>query len=224
MITELSQPELRQLFQNIAEYGAAALQDVSEMNRIQLKRYCETEVERFKQMSAFAAIELNKDDNGDRSPEHLLPNLPQYHEAVYVLDCLQGNLTQTKTDAPQTNREIPSTFEELFYNPQDAEPCLKILNEIAPPVIDAINNYIGKGKGVFPLWVRVLQQHKPKPLIKPVQDIIIKDLLNQKIAGLNLSKDASEFRKEYRRLSKNDVESDIKAILSQYSQNGMLGN
>jgi hypothetical protein len=119
---------------------------------------------------------------------------------------------------------IPISFEELFYNSSDAEPCLNILKEIIPPVIDANNNYIGKNKGVFPLWINVLKYNKPKPLIKHFKDIEYKDALNTKIPGLNLSKDASEFRKQYSRLKENDVEADIKNLLSKLSQNGKLGN
>jgi len=131
-----------------------------------------------------------------------------------------------KASPPQqtkTEQEIPKTFEELFYNPEHADPCLKILNELQPPVIDAMNNYIGKSKGVFPLWVKVLKNHKPQPLIKHFKDTVYKDLLNQKIKGLNLSKDASEFRKQYVRLENDKIELDIKAILSQFSQSGKLG-
>lgn len=126
---------------------------------------------------------------------------------------------QTEPETPET----PKTFEELFYNPEHAEPCLKILSELQPPVIDAINNYIGKAKGVFPLWVKILKNHKPEPLIKHFKDAVYKDLLNQKVKGLNLSKDASEFRKQYKRVEKDKIELDIKTILSQFSQSGKLG-
>jgi len=102
----------------------------------------------------------------------------------------------SKQPKTKTEQERPKIFEELFYNPEHAEPCLKILSELQAPVIDAINNYIGKAKGVFPLWIKVLKNHKPKPLIKHFKDTVYKDLLNQKIKGLNLSKDASEFRKK----------------------------
>jgi hypothetical protein len=129
-------------------------------------------------------------------------------------------IEQTEGKAEQ---EIPETFEGLFYNPEHAGLYLKVLNELNPPVIDADNNYIGKAKGVVPLWVKVLRNNKPKPLIKHFKDTIYKDLLNQKVKGLNLSKDASEFRKEYKRLKKSNIELDIKTILSQYSQSGKLG-
>lgn len=133
-------------------------------------------------------------------------------------EALPPQQTETKTE-----QETPKTFEELFYNPQHAEPCLKILSELQPPVIDATNNYIGKTKGVFPLWVKVLKNHKPEPLIKHFKDVVYKDLLNQKVKGLNLSKDASEFRKHYKRVENDKIGLDIKTILSQYSQSGKLG-
>lgn len=117
----------------------------------------------------------------------------------------------------------PLKFEELFFNPEHAEVCLDILKELQPPVIDATNNYIGKAKGVFPLWIKVLKNHTPKPIMKHFKDTVYKDLLNSKVNGLKLTKDASEFRKQYKRLENNKIELDIKAILSQFSQNGKLG-
>jgi hypothetical protein len=138
------------------------------------------------------------------------------------IEVLEEMLPQ-QAEAKPKKLEAPQTFEELFYNPEHAEPCLSILRELQPPVIDAINNYIGKAKGVLPLWIKVLQKHNPKPLIKPFKDSVYKDLLNQKIKGLNLSKDASEFRKQYKRVENYKTELDIKTILSQYSQSGKLG-
>lgn len=129
----------------------------------------------------------------------------------------------TQQSKSKTDIETPKTFEELFYNPKDAEPCLKILSELRSPVIDATNNYIGKAKGIFPLWVSVLKNFKPEPLIKHFKDTVYKELLNEKVKGLKLSKDASEFRKQYLRLEKNGIESEIKVLLSQYSQSGKLG-
>jgi hypothetical protein len=134
-----------------------------------------------------------------------------------------NNTSQFVSIETDGGKDIPHTFEDLFYNPINAEPCLNILSELNPPVIDAKYNYIGKAKGVFPLWIKVLKSHRPQPLIKHFKDTVYKDLLNQKINGLNLTKDASEFRKGYKRLENDNVELDIKALLSQYSQNGKLG-
>jgi hypothetical protein len=146
-----------------------------------------------------------------------------YARAKY-LDWLIKKLSQ-KSEVKQGDNQDPrpKSFEELFYNPNDAEPCLRILGEIPRPAIDAANNYIGNAKGIFPMWIRVLQNHKPKPLIKPFPDSTYKDLLNQKVYGLKLTNDASEFRKVYKRLEYNKIELDIKTILSQFSQDGKLG-
>jgi hypothetical protein len=103
----------------------------------------------------------------------------------------------------EENNEIKNSnhisFEEMFYDVSNAEPCLNILKNLDEPFIDADFNYIGKNKGIFPLWIQEMKSHS-KPLIKHLPDIIYKDLLNSKIKGLNLSKDASEFRKDYKRL------------------------
>lgn len=122
----------------------------------------------------------------------------------------------------QGKQEQPNTFDELFFTPEHAEICLEVLRELQPPVIDSINNYVGKAKGVFPLWISVLKSHKPEPLIRHFPDVVYKNLLNDKVKGLNLTEDASEFRKTYKRLETNNVRLDIKALLSQYSQEGKL--
>lgn len=140
-----------------------------------------------------------------------------------------SNLFAAKpTKPPKIEKEQPQTFEELFYNPANAEPCLRILGEIEPPVIDAMNNYIGKHKkAVFPLWVSILEEYKPEPFIKPVPNKIILNLLNQKINGLNLCKDASEFTKwkngKYKVVRNSNIDLDIKAKLSEFSLLGKKG-
>ena len=131
---------------------------------------------------------------------------------------LELNPPQPAIKAIKKNSPSIQNFEDLFYNPANAEICLNILRELQPPVIDASNNYIGKSKGIFPLWIKVLKNHKPGPLIKHFSDKVYKDLLNSKISGLNLSKDASEFRKQYVRLNTYKTELDIKTLLSQSSQ------
>ena len=73
------------------------------------------------------------------------------------------------------------------------------------------------------MWIKLLKTNKPLPLIDHFPDIVYKDLLNAKITNLNLSKDASEFRKNYKRLENSDIESEIKFHLSQFSQTGNLG-
>ncbi|MCI1267906.1 MAG: hypothetical protein LKG19_15125 [Saprospiraceae bacterium] len=137
-----------------------------------------------------------------------------------VIQFIRNLEISQKRKGSKLEQEQPKSFEELFYKHEHAEPCLKILNQLNPPAIDTNFNFIGKAKGIFPLWVKVLKNHKPEPLIKHYKDIVYKDILNKKIIGLNLSKDASEFRKTYIRLENAKVELDLKALLSQYSQSG----
>jgi hypothetical protein len=120
-------------------------------------------------------------------------------------------------------REEKIPFEQLFYNPQHAEVCLDILKQLEKPVLDEDNNYIGTNKGVFPLWIKILKMNNPKPLIKHQKDLVYKDSLNSKVNGLNLSKDASEFRKNYTRLNTSKIDFEIKVILSEFSQQGRFG-
>lgn len=137
------------------------------------------------------------------------------------LEYQTGDVSSKSKFLEKEPQSQPKSFEDLFYNRNDAEVCLDVLRELEPPVIDQTNNYIGKGKGIFQLWIMALKTHKPTPLIKTFKDMVYRDVLNSKIMNLNLSKDASEFRKDYKR--SRDKASDIRTILSQYSQIGRLG-
>ena len=131
-------------------------------------------------------------------------------------------LENGKTGNGRSGTDLPETLEELFHRPNDAAHCLGLLRELDPPLINGANEYIGKSKGIFPLWIKVLRNNNPS-LIKHFPDVVYKNLLNKKITNLNLSKDASEFRKEYQRIRNRGVEVDLKAKLSQLSQSGKLG-
>jgi len=137
--------------------------------------------------------------------------------SIFQNKCIQHS-KNIKEDKEQIN-----TFEELFHNQNDAEPCLNILRELNPAFIDAENNYIGKNKGIFPLWINILKSHKPYPIIKHFSDLEYKEILNKKIKKLNLTRDASEFRKTYKRLINSNIKLDIKTLISQISQSGKLG-
>jgi len=125
--------------------------------------------------------------------------------------------------ATKVDTELPKSIEDIFLKPEYAKPCLDILRELNPAVIDQDNNYIGKNKGVFPLWIKVLRGYKSYTILKHFKDHIYKEILNKTFSGLNLTKDASEFRKNYSRLNRQGIELDMKTILSQFSQKGRLG-
>jgi len=159
---------------------------------------------------------LKKNDVDDYSTE--IAGLKIYKK---FLKAAHNRLTkEPQFKNSEINEDKTQTFEDLFYNPEHATICLRILNKLDPPFIDDGNNYIGKNKGVFPLWVRILYKQE---LIKHCHDKEYSKILNDKINGLNLTEDGSEFRKNYARLAKNKIDLDIKTILSQFSQDGKLG-
>ncbi|WP_118976560.1 hypothetical protein [Taibaiella koreensis] len=137
---------------------------------------------------------------------------------------LLNNDEKVKSGYRKTVKDsLPQILEDIFIDTSNSEKCLAILRNLESPVINESNIYIGKLKGIFPLWIKLLKSNKPSPLIDHFPDIVYKDLLNAKIKNLYLSKDASEFRKNYKRLENSGVESEIKFHLSQLSQNGNLG-
>lgn len=149
-----------------------------------------------------------------------LENIKEYVDTNYQ-QLHSGDFQNNNTN--ETQKNTPLKFEDLFYNPNNSNICLEILRVLAPPFIDSSNTYIGKNKGIFPLWIKVLKTHNPEPLIKHFDDKTYKNILNNHFKGLNLSKDASEFRKVYARLDTKGLEQQIKTILSQFSQSGRLG-
>lgn len=116
---------------------------------------------------------------------------------------------------PQPQQAIKRTWEDLFIDKNDIERCLQVLRDLEKPAITADNIFMGRsGKGIFPLWIRVLSQHTPKALIRSFTDQEYKQILNDNIKDLNLSKDASEFRKLYTTLEKNNTKAELKALLA----------
>lgn len=159
-------------------------------------------------------------DNFIIEPEELLTILKIKLKYIEILiDYLDSYISpnKMKTFDPQLS------FEDLFENDEIAEVCLSVLKILERPVLTNDNYYIGDNKGIFSLWIDILQKHKPKSLIKALKPIQYKEILNEKICGLNLSEDGSEFRKVYRRLETNKIDIQIKTILSQFSQDGKLG-
>lgn len=158
---------------------------------------------------------LQKDEFDEYSNE--ITELKQFKRFLLAA---HSRLSKLPVKISNNNLDAPQSFEDLFYNPVHSVVCLSVLSKLEPPSIDHSNTYIGKNKGIIPLWIKVLRS---KNLIKPVTDKVYRDLINEKIVGLNLSNDASEFRKRYKRLDSSKTELDIKAILSQFSQEGKLG-
>jgi len=112
------------------------------------------------------------------------------------------------------------SFNDLFYNSKDAEPSLEILKKLTVPIIDDDYNYIGNNKGTIPLWIEILSKNNPS-IIKKFKNTEYSRTINKKIKGLNLTKEASEFGLPYKSLTDNNIEYEIKKILSNLS---IIGN
>lgn len=130
--------------------------------------------------------------------------------------------------SPQQNKKKnelkkPKTFEELFYNTDLVVPCIDILKELEPPLIDAEFNYIGKLKGAFCVWI---DEMRSQGIIKHFSDRkIFASLIPQKIKRFSI--DESMFGKPQSR-AEEKYKTDIKTLLSQIklsqnSQKGKLG-
>jgi len=123
-----------------------------------------------------------------------------------------------KSSQGRKSKPKPKGFEDIFYNPKDAEYALISLRQITPRVINEENDFIGKNKGIFPMWVDILRNYKSGIIKTDISNDAVAYALNSKIKGLNI--DGSIFSKTYKKLDREDIEHDIKSILSVFSVNG----
>lgn len=115
-------------------------------------------------------------------------------------------------------QETPKTFDELFYNADLVTPCIDLLKELDPPLIDTDCNYIGKLKGVFCVWIEELQR---QGIVKHYSDRkIFALLIPTKIKRFSI--DESMFGKPQSKaenLYRTDIKTKVSKIkLSQNSQ------
>jgi hypothetical protein len=162
--------------------------------------------------------------SGEKEIEHY----QQYYRAVlYYLKSFEEE--EETTIAPPTSKnqppelETPTTFDELFHHSDLVAPCLDILKEIEPPLIDTENNYIGGLKGAFCIWVDEMQR---QGIVKYQSDRkVYASLIPQKINGFSI--DESMFGKHHNKAENNyrtDIKTKVSAIkLSQNSHKGKLG-
>lgn len=106
-------------------------------------------------------------------------------------------------------KEIPKTFDELFFNTDLIIPAINILKELDPPFIDTDYNYIGKLKSIICVWIDELER---QGVIKHCSDRkIFASLIPQKIKRFSI--DESMFGKYQDRAEKYRI--DIKTKVSQ---------
>jgi hypothetical protein len=126
-----------------------------------------------------------------------------------------GNTQQTETKAEQ---ETPETFESLFYNKNFVNPCINILKEVDPPLIDGDCNFIGNLKSGIVIWINEMQRQAVIKSNFPQERKLLALLIPQKIKRFSI--DESMFSKHSKR-AESQYRIDIKAMVSKikHSQN-----
>ncbi len=171
--------------------------------------------------SNFEVLEFIKNSIGKPISSHKVPDNYPYDCNIDESILNQNSVIVNPDKEKRKSENEPKSFEDLFYNPADSEKCLDILKTLN--IINGNNEYSADGKngnikGLIPLWIKILANHKPNPIIKPFSDSIYAKLLNEKIMNLNLTKDGNEFRKNYSSLDKYRKDIEIKVILSRFYQ------
>lgn len=133
----------------------------------------------------------------------------KYPRPFATFDKCEHNLPPQSIVKQKPEKETPKTFEELFYNTDLVTPCIDILKELDPPLIDTDCNYIGKLKGVFCVWIDEMQR---QGIVKHYSDRkIFASLIPQKIKRFSI--DESMFGK-YQNKAENLYRTDIKTKVS----------
>lgn len=157
-------------------------------------------------------------ENYAKAKMYLNNYLSKYQNEQDKIEALSPQQIETKTELG-----TPKTFEELFYDADFISPCIDILKNVEPPLIDTECNYIGKLKGAFCVWIDEMQR---QGIVKHFSDRkIFASLLPQKIKRFSI--DESMFGKHQSK-AENQYRTDIKTLLSQIklsqnSQKGKLG-
>ena len=149
----------------------------------------------------------------------LLSILPIIETAFYsTLFNRYINLLETEYNKPlppqpinKQKEETPKTFDELFYNTDLVTPCIDILKELDPPLIDTDCNYIGKLKGVICVWINEMQRQGIVKSNYPEERKLFALLIPQKIKRFSI--DESMFGKHQNKAEYNH-RTDIKAKVS----------
>jgi hypothetical protein len=129
-------------------------------------------------------------------PDSLINNFQYFCYHNYLKQYLEKLQDQIKRNNSPDNEE-PQTLKDLFEEPKDYEPAIKILRNLKPRVISAANKYIGKEKGALVLWIKELEE---KNVIKNYPPNVYAKLL--KIAFDLQTFDQSNFYKDHIRAEK----------------------
>jgi hypothetical protein len=120
-------------------------------------------------------------------------------------------LKAQQSEKPKPRQETPKTFDELFYNTDLITPCVDILKELDPPLVDTDYNYIGKLKGVICVWIDEMKRQGIVKSNYPEERKLFAELIPQKLKRFSI--DESMFGK-YQRKAEDNYRTEIKTKVS----------
>lgn len=139
----------------------------------------------------------------------ILEEIKNRHNAEYEKGSPLAPAQQTETKAEQ---ETPETFESLFYNKNLVNPCINILKEIEPPLIDNDCNFLGSAKSGILIWIDEMRRQAVIKKGYPQERKLLALLIPLKIKGFVI--DESMFSKNSVRAER-QYRTDIKAMVSE---------
>lgn len=123
-----------------------------------------------------------------------------------------GNSKLAKT------QNIPTSFDELFENPETIQDCVDILKKVDPPILNVNDKFIGKLKSAFCVWIEVLQR---EGYVKHFSDRnIYAKLISERFSPFSINE--SMFGKTQKR-AESLYKLPFTTLLSKLSQNRKLG-
>lgn len=134
--------------------------------------------------------------------EKLLHFVPNNHNVF---------LPSQPIDKQKPEQETPKIFDELFYNTDLVKPCIDILKDLDPPLIDTDYNFIGRLKGVVCVWIDEMQRQGIVKSNYPKERKLFASLIPTKIKRFSI--DESMFGKHQRK-AEELYRTDIKTKLS----------
>lgn len=135
-------------------------------------------------------------------------------------EVLEQPLNQTPLNLlSKDENKNPDTFDELFYKPELIIPCIDILKELDPPLIDSDYNYIGKLKSVICVWIDEMKRQGIVKSNYPNERQLLADLIPQKIKRFTINESMfGKFQPKAEHLYRTDIKTKVSAIkLSQNS-------
>lgn len=146
---------------------------------------------------------------------------PDTRQNQFLIERLKKEIEKLEVTelAPKSlKKESPLKFEEMFTQPELIQDCIDILKKVEPPVLNQNEEYIGKYKGSFCVWIDKMNR---KGLIYHYTDrTIYARLIGLRFAPFSI--DASMFSKPLKRVE-DLYQLEFDTLLSQVEQKGKLG-